>query len=96
MVRKSEVFVEYEPGSEMPLRWAHTLADDLRRSGLYRAVRVSRRRRSGDGSAGAVAMGRVWVDRHSSGAVTPGENGARVGAGPGDHRLVARKAEEVA
>ncbi len=65
MVRKSEVFVEYEPGSEMPLSWARALAGDLRRSGRYRAVKVSKSRPS----EGVVAMGRVWVDQ-SSGRAT--------------------------
>lgn len=62
MVRKSEVFVEYEPGSEMPLPWARALAGDLRRSGRYRAVKVSKSR----AGERAVAMGRVWVDQGSS------------------------------
>lgn len=62
MVRKSEVFVEYEADTEMPLSWAQALAGDLRRGGHYRAVKVSRSR----AREGAVAMGRVWVDQSSS------------------------------
>lgn len=69
MVRKSEVFVEYEPGlepgSEMPLSWARGLARDLRRGGRYRAVKVSKSR----ATQSPVVMGRVWVDQRSSRAV---------------------------
>lgn len=65
MVRKSEVFVEYESGAEMPLSWARALATDLKRSGRYRAVKVSSRRRDA-----AVAMGRVWVDQRSRRAMS--------------------------
>lgn len=62
MVRKSEVFVEYEPANELPLSWARRLAADLRGSGLYRAVKVSKSR----AREGAAATGRVWVDQRSS------------------------------